>query len=110
MSQKILMQFVGFVSGTAAREYTFTVREVSCEPRDFVVSIALDAFSSGRLRFQDAPDVCALRLRHELAASDNHPSDSRFQITNAELEEYTTLHTPRKSAFGRWRPKNDDDT
>ena len=102
-----MMQFVGFVAGSAGREYTFTVREISCEPREFVVSIALEAFNSGRVRFQDAPDVCALRLRQELATSDNHPSKSRFQITNAELEDYTSRHAPRKPAFGGWRPKNE---
>ena len=107
MSQKILMQFVGFSSGSAAREYTFTVREVSTEPREFVVSIPLEAFNARRVRFQDAPDVCALRLRHELDASDNHPSKSRFQITNAELEDYSSQHTPRKNVFGRVRREED---
>jgi len=107
MSDKIMMQFVGFVAGPEAREYTFTVREVFCEPRQFVVSIALEAFNSHRVRFQDAPDVCALRLRHELAASDNRPSESHFQITNAELEEYTTRHTQSKSIFPHRRPKSE---
>ena len=107
---KIMMQFVGFVSRSAAREYTFVVREVSCEPREFVVSIALEAFNSRRLRFQDAPDVCALRLRSELASSDNHPSKSYFQITDAELEDYTSHHAPRKPSFGGWRPRTEEDT
>ena len=107
MNEKIMMQFVGFVAGSEAREYSFTVREVSCEPRHFVLSIAIEAFNSHRVRFQDAPDVCALRLRHELAASDNHPSASHFQITDSELDEYTTRHTQPKSAFPRRRPKDE---
>jgi hypothetical protein len=103
MSKDILMQFVGFSSRATAREYTFTVREASTEPREFTVTIAHEAFNAHRVRFQDAPDVCALRLRRELAISGNHPSETHFQITDAELDDYRTTHagTPRKSMFGR---------
>lgn len=103
-----MMQFEGFASGAAAREYTFTVREISVEPREFILSIPLEAFSARRVRFQDAPEVCALRLRHELATAENRPSKSCFQITNAELEDYTSHHAPRKNGLGRKRAENED--
>ena len=107
MSKEILVQFVGFASGADAREYTFMVREASIEPREFTITIANEAFSKHRIRFQDAPDVCSLRLRRELSTSGNHPLESHFQITDAELDGYRSSHAPqRKNVFGR-RPAED---
>ena len=101
------MQFIGFASKEAVREYTFTVREAAIEPREFTVTIANEAFNEHRLRFQDAPDVCSLKLKRELATYANHPPESHFHITNAELEDYRSSHTaPRRSMFAR-RPTED---
>lgn len=102
MSKEILMQFVGFESKAKAREYTFIVREASTEPRTFTVTIAHEVFTEHRLRFQDGPDVCSLKLRHELATTSNHPAESRFQITDTELDDYRKSHTaPKRSMFHR---------
>jgi len=102
MSKEILMQFIGFSSKPTVREYTFTVREAAIEPREFTVTIANEAFNEHRLRFQDAPDVCSLKLKRELANFANHPPESHFHITNAELEEYRSSHAvPRRSVFAR---------
>jgi hypothetical protein len=107
MSKEIIMQFMGFASKAEVREYTFTVREAAIEPREFTVSIANEAFNQHRLRFQDAPDVCSLKLKRELATYANHPPESHFHITNDELEDYRSSHTaPRRSMFAR-RPTED---
>lgn len=107
MSKEILMQFVGFASKALVREYTFTVREASTEPREFTLSISNEAFNAHRVRFQDAPDVCAHKLRRELATYANHPPASHFDITDAELDDYRTAHTrPPRSVFAR-RPTED---
>ena len=96
------MQFVGFQSKSIAREYTFMVREASSEIREFTITITQEAFNARRVSFQDAPDVCSLKLRRELAACENHPSESLFQITDAELEDYRSSHAARKrNAFSR---------
>lgn len=98
----ILVQFVGFTSRLSVREYSFTVRESAEEPRDFKITIAQESFNTRRLRFQDAPDVCSIKLRHELAAHENHPTESRFHITNDELDDYRKSHTPvRRSMYSR---------
>lgn len=104
----ILVQFVGFASKAAVREYTFTVREASMEPREFKVTISNEAFSTRRLRFQDAPDVCSIKLRHELAAHANHPVETHFHVTDLELEDYRGSHAPRtaKTLYGR-KPAED---
>lgn len=97
MNKELLMQFVGFESKLTAREYTFTVWETDAEQREFKIAIALEAFNARRVRFQDAPDICALKLRSEFATHGNHPPKSHFKITDAELEDYRSAHTsPRR--------------
>ncbi|HTX16717.1 MAG TPA: hypothetical protein VMD77_15560 [Candidatus Baltobacteraceae bacterium] len=103
MSKEVIMQFMGFSSKPDVREYTFTVREPSMEPREFTLAIANEAFGAGGLRFQDAPDVCSIKLRQVLAAHANHPLETHFDISDVELENYRTSHAPRtpKSPFAR---------
>jgi cold-inducible RNA-binding protein len=102
MNKEIVMQFVGFTSKALVREYTFWVRETSLEPREFTVTIANEAFSEHRLSFQDAPDVCSLKLRRELINGANLLPESHFHLTNAELDDYRASHTaPRRISFAR---------
>lgn len=96
MSNALMVQFVGFESKALGRKYTFTVRESSTEPREFTLTIANKAFNDHRIRFQDAPDVCSLKLRRELATNGNHPAGSHFDITDIDLEDYRSTHSPRK--------------
>jgi hypothetical protein len=103
LSLDITVQFLGFESKPLVREYTFTVREPSAQPREFTLTIANEAFDTLRVRYQDAPDICSIKLRRELAAHANHPPDTRLQITEIDLEDYRTTHSPRKakSPFAR---------
>jgi|HubBroStandDraft_4_1064222.scaffolds.fasta_scaffold926735_1 hypothetical protein len=95
----IIVQFVGFQSKNSAREYTFTVREPATEPREYTISIPNEAFDSHRARYQDAPDICSHKLHRELAASENHPADSYFRLTNAELEDYRSTHAQKPPKY-----------
>lgn len=106
MTKEILMQFVGFTSNALEREYTFMVREPSVEPREFTVGIANEAFSEHRLSFQDAPDVCSLKLRRELTNGANLLPESHFHLTNAELEDYRASHEARRKIPFTQRPTN----
>jgi len=103
VSNEILVQFGGFKAKDSVREYTFTVREQAIEPREFTLTIANEAFDKHRLRFQDAPDLCSLRLRRELATTANRPPKTHFNITDADLEDYRGAHAPRvsKNPFSR---------
>jgi len=103
VSNEIVMQFGGFKAKDSVREYTFTVREQSTEPREFTLSIPNEAFDRHRLRYQDAPDLCSLKLRRELATASNHPSKSHFNITDADLEDYRGAHAPKvaRNPFSR---------
>jgi hypothetical protein len=97
MSDSLIVQFVGYEVGPLVREYTFTVRESKSDPREFTLTIPNAAFDCRRARFQDAPDICSLRLRRELAADANHPANTHFQITDEELDDYRGHHSPKSS-------------
>jgi len=93
VGDNIIVQYVGFEAKPSVREYTFSVRETSNEPRDFTLTITNEAFDSHRARYQDAPDICSLRLHRELATYANHPPKTHFRITEAELDDYRGAHT-----------------
>ena len=95
MSDSVVLQYVGFETKGTVREYTFSLRGSSGESADYVVIIANDAFLAHRVRYQDAPDICSLRLHREFAAKTGHPPYTRFCITDAELTEYEDAHTPK---------------
>ncbi len=93
MSESVLVQYVGFEAKSLVREYTFQVRDAVGEPREFTITIANEAFDAHRARFQDAPDICSLKLQRELATYSNHPPKNHYRITDAELEDYRGTHT-----------------
>jgi hypothetical protein len=100
----IIVQYHGFQAKQLAREYSFQVREAGAE-REFTLSIANDAFLSHRVRYQDGPDICAQRLQAELAAHANHPSQTEYVITSAELDSY---RTSRAVKVGRYPSRHSE--
>jgi hypothetical protein len=102
MSDGVIVQYLGFQAKPQVREYTFNVREAGLE-REFTLEIANEAFVMHRARYQDAPAICALRLNAELAAHSNHPQETQFVITTAELADYQGSRAPKPSSsfFGR---------
>lgn len=103
MSHEIIVQFLGYEVKPQVREYTFSVREASTDPREYTLTIPTEAFNDHLLRIQDAPDVCSRKLRRELAANANHPQETHYAITNADLEDYRSARAPRtpRSPFSR---------
>ncbi len=95
MSESVIVQYVGFESKARVRMYRFVVREPSLEPREFTLTISNDAFNSHRVRFQDAPDICSLKLHRELAVCANHPPETHFQISETELDDYRYAHSTK---------------
>lgn len=94
MSAGPIVQYVGFEAKPLVREYTFHVREAG-EEREFRLNIANEAFVSHRASYQDAPGICAVRLHAELAAFSNHPPETQFDITSAELDTYRESRLPK---------------
>ena len=94
MSGALLVQYVGFRTNSLSREYTFTVRGDG-EDREFTLNIANEAFIAHRVSYQDAPAICSERLQAELAAHENHPPETQYVITVAELESYRAARSPK---------------
>ena len=95
MSDRVVVQYVGFESKGAVREYAFTVRGTDGAFSEYFVTIANDAFVAHRVRYQDAPEICSLRLHREFAAGSDHPPSTRLSVTDAELADYKEAHTPK---------------
>jgi hypothetical protein len=79
------------------REYKFSVQEAGAEAREITLTIPNEAFSSRRARFQDAPDICSLRIWRELTANANHLLKTHFRITDADLDDYREAHSAKSS-------------
>ena len=103
MSESINVQYVGFEAKAIVREYSFLVRQASSGTREFALTIVNEAFSSRRVRYQDGPDICSLKLHRELATFANHPPQTHYRISEVDLDEYRDSHAP-KSAHG-FRPR-----
>jgi hypothetical protein len=87
------------------REYTFLVQESSAEPQEIIFTILNEAFTSRRLSFQNAPDICSLKLHRELSDSANNPLKAHYRISESELDAYHESHST-KAAKGLypWKP------
>ena len=95
MSRSVIVQFAGFTAKPVVREYCFLVRDVSSEPREFTFTIPNEAFQSDRVRDQDAPNICSIKLHREMAAYANHPPQTHYRISEVELDEYRGSHAPK---------------
>jgi hypothetical protein len=95
VSDAVDLRYVGFECKGAVREYAFTVRGTDGASSAYFVTIANDAFVAHRVRYQDAPEICSLRLHREFAAGSDHPPSTCFAVTDAELADYKDAHTPK---------------
>jgi hypothetical protein len=89
------VEYVGFRARETTREYTLRVKQAAGAIDDFTLAIANEAFITHRVRYQDGPDICFLKLQRELAALDGALPASYLNITDAELEEYRAAHAPK---------------
>ncbi|HXJ06335.1 MAG TPA: hypothetical protein VNH65_14615 [Candidatus Acidoferrum sp.] len=104
MIDTVDVQYVGFKAKRLVREYNFIVRRALNETSEFTLTIRNESFDSRRVRFQDAAEICALRLHRELAAFGNHPPKDSFRIAETDLDEYRMTHAT-KGAGNSYNPK-----
>ena len=97
MIESSVIQYVGFRASAEGRDYSFSVREPGAEPREYTLTIANEAFESHRARYQDAAEICSLRLHQELATSMNDPTTTHFGITDTELAAYDARRSKHKN-------------
>jgi len=95
MTDLIVVQYVGFKVKALVREYTFAVREAPADALQYTLSIENEAFVSHRVRYQDAPEICSLKLHHELDAHANHPPTTTFSVSDVELATYQDSRKPK---------------
>lgn len=91
----VLVQYVGFQVDDMVREYTFAVRDVATDPLNYTLTIRNESFVAHRVRYQDAAEICAIRLHHELDTHSNHPPTTHFCVTDAELASYQDARKPK---------------
>ena len=89
------IEYVGFTSRLEMREYTVRVR-MAGDFRDIRLAIPNEAFLSGRVRYQDAPEICFLIVQREVLACEGGLPGTELCVTDVDLAEYRTAHTPKK--------------
>ena len=108
MSESVSVQYVGFEAKELEREYSFTVRRALDEISRFTLSIGNEAFGSRRVRFQDAAEICLLRLHRELAVFGNHPPQAHYRISETDLDDYRSAHATKAWGYP-YKPKESRD-
>jgi hypothetical protein len=104
MTENVNVQYVGFEAKALVREYSFIVRRALNETSEFTLTIENEAFGSRRVRFQDAPEICLLRLHRELSVFGNRPPQAHYLISETDLDEYSSSHAPKASGYP-YKPK-----
>ena len=99
-----VVQYVGFHATALGRDYAFSVREPGVQPREYTLTIANEAFESHRARYQDAAEICSLRLHQELASFGNRPPQAHYRISETDLDDYRNSH-PAKTPGSPRKPK-----
>jgi hypothetical protein len=96
------IQFVGFQTKAWGRDYAYLVHAANSEPREFVFSIPAQAFSKGRVRYQEAASVCYQKLQRSLDEETvEHPVPRHATVSDKELDEYREMHSPpKRHTFG----------
>src|SRR5262249_34237020 len=100
VSDAVVLQYLGFEANGTDREYAFSLRRSGGESSEYFVIIPNAAFVEHRVRYQDAPNVCSLRLRREFSSQTEYPPSTRFCITDAELADYKDAHPPQSKPRG----------
>jgi hypothetical protein len=104
MSGAVFMEYRGFTPTALGREYAFQVRFSPQDSREYVVTIAVAAFSSSRVSYQDGPNVCSSRLKRELAANPDVPTGTSFLIDEKEMDDHKLRQTSEDPKH-KYRPK-----
>jgi hypothetical protein len=101
------VEYLGFTTQGAGREYTLRVRQAAgAAPLLFTLVIPMAAFIAHRVRYQDAPEICFLKLHRELLACADGVPEARLTVTDAELEDYRVAHAPPQRGPKPIVPKN----
>jgi hypothetical protein len=97
VSDAVDLRCVGFECKGAAHEYAFTVRGTDGAFSERLVTLANDAFLAHHARYQDAPEICSLRLDRKFAAGSAPLPSARFSVTEAEPADGKDARAPKSN-------------
>jgi len=96
------IEYLGFTVKEGTREYKLRARPRGGEYQAYTLAISNESFLAHRVRYQDGPDICFLKLQRELIACGETLPPLHHDVTDAELEDYRVAHTPKPN---KNRPK-----
>lgn len=96
MTTGLRSEYVGFTVDETSRVYSMRVRMLDGTVHDVQIAIATQAFLTNRVRYQDAAEICFLKLQRALSQFvEGTMLPSRLEVTDAELEAYQKAHTKK---------------
>ncbi len=98
------VEYVGFKTKASSREYTLVIKKVGSDPRTFTVAIPSVAFLAHRVRYQDGPEICFLKLQRALATAPGDLPPKHVTVTDADLKAYKDEHSVPEKARRRLKP------
>jgi len=91
------IQYLGYQPQLNIRSYAFRVTGESGEAREFVLSVKIASLMDNRFKYQDIPDFCFTKLKHDLTReTEEQRLPLRITISEAELQKYMEEHYPAK--------------
>jgi hypothetical protein len=91
------VSYVGFKSLPKAREYTLRVTQTDGSSQDFQLAVSNDAFLSRHVRYQDAPEICFLKLQRAVVDCEPGQPAVRQDVTAVDIEAYRLAHVAKAS-------------
>jgi hypothetical protein len=103
------LEYLGFQTGEKTRDYRMLVRNSGGQYYEFTLAVQQEAFLSGRVRYQDAAEICFWKLQRALLAWDLAPESGppapRQTVTEADLLEYREAHAAKPRRFSPPAPR-----
>ena len=89
------VSYVGFKNLATSRQYTLRVTQVDGTSSDFLFAVSNDAFLTHHVRYQDAAEICFLKLQRAVLASEPGLPAAHQDVTEQDFEAYRQAHMGR---------------
>ncbi len=89
------IEYLGFAVVDSVRAYSLRVRVSPGDVLDVTLNIPNEAFVAHRVRYQDAAEICFIKLQRALLDGPEALRAGRLDVTEADLEDYKAAHAPK---------------
>jgi hypothetical protein len=93
--QAAQVAYVGFRSLPTGREYKFRVTRADGNSQDFQLAVSNEAFLRRDVRYQDAAEICFLKLQRAVLACEPGLPALYQEVTEQDFEAYRVAHAPK---------------